>query len=339
MEPLIELLRVLADGRFHSGKKLGESLGISRAAVWKRVQRLESLAIDAHAVPGKGYRLPDPLELLDADAIRAALDAGTLRLLQGLEVHEQLGSTNSYLMQRARAGASGGLACLAEWQQAGRGRRGRAWLSPFGRNIYLSLLWRTTSDPASLSGLSIAVGIAVVRALEDLGVFGGRLKWPNDILWQDRKLGGILIEVAGETAGPCFVVVGVGVNLHMPHSLGTAINQPWTDLRSATGSRSISRNQLAGRVIHHLLHVLQGYQHNGLLPYLEDWRRLDAFAGRPATVRTTRGGVSGVVQGVDRSGALILLVDGRIRRFTSGEVSLRAQDTAEGDQRRSHCEL
>ncbi len=326
MERLSPLLRILADGQFHSGNELGEQLGISRTAVWKRIQRLGTLALEVHCVHGKGYRLPRPLELLDAAEIGRALADDSRPLLTALEIHQKIDSTHLYLMQRARTGAPSGLACLAEVQHAGRGRRGRTWVSTFGSNIYLSLLWRSPSGPESLSGLSIATGVAVARALEDLDVSGFGLKWPNDVLWENKKLAGTLIEIAGETAGPCFVVVGVGLNLYVPEPFGTAIDQPWTDIWSMPGGTSVSRNRLAGRLMHHLLQVLHDYETHGLEPYLEDWRRLDAFAGRSVTVHTPQSEVCGIVQGIDRGGTLLLSQGGRIHRFTTGEVSLRARD-------------
>jgi len=325
MNTLIPVLRVLADGRFHSGEELGAHLGVGRAAVWKRIGKTKDYGIEVHAVSGKGYRLPEPLELLDSEAIGVELAAvGALRL-RNLEIHDCIDSTNSHLLRRAREGAPGGVVCLAEMQTNGRGRRDRTWVSTFGSNIYLSLLWRYAAGPASLSGLSLAVGVAVARALEDLGVSGMMLKWPNDVLWGGRKLGGILIEVAGEGPGPCFVVVGIGVNVHVPATAGADIDQPWIDLREICGDRSVSRNRLAARMIGRILEVLDGFETTGLEPYRISWSRLDAYAGRPVTIHMPDGEISGIAKGVDRDGALLLAHAGEIRRYTAGEVTLHRE--------------
>ncbi|MDX1654152.1 MAG: biotin--[acetyl-CoA-carboxylase] ligase, partial [Candidatus Competibacteraceae bacterium] len=237
------LLEVLGDGRFHSGEELARALGVSRAAVWKHLNSLGRRGLEVHAVRGRGYRLPNPLELLDPEGIRAQLSPSVQGRLAQLEVFDQIDSTNSYLLTRAKAGAPGGSVCLAERQSAGRGRRGRQWISPFAANLYLSVLWRYPDGPALLSGLSLAVGVAMARALEGVGVVGVGLKWPNDLLWRDQKLGGILLEFGGESSGPCQVVTGVGLNVTMPKEPALDIDQPWPDLTTVLGL-GLSRNRL-----------------------------------------------------------------------------------------------
>ena len=182
------LIRRLADGRFYSGQARADELGISRAGVWKRLNRLgEQLQLEIQAVPGRGYRLAEPLELLDREQILCVLEPKVAGALSDLHLHQRIGSTNSWLMEQAAAGAASGSVCLAEQQTEGRGRRGRTWASPFGANIYLSLLWRFSQAPAQLSGLSLAAGLAVLRALQRQGVQGPGLKWPNDLLWNGRR--------------------------------------------------------------------------------------------------------------------------------------------------------
>jgi BirA family biotin operon repressor/biotin-[acetyl-CoA-carboxylase] ligase len=322
MSRRFHILTALSDGRFHSGEALGEALGISRTAVWKHLKALGEWGLDVHAVPGKGYRLAAPLELLRREPILAALDRDSRPLLAGLELHPHLASTNSHLSARAAAGLASGHACLTEYQTAGRGRRGRGWVSPFAANIYLSVLWRFTLSPAALGGLGLAVGVAVARTLQQAGLHDIGLKWPNDVMWRGGKLAGTLLEMSGESSGPVAVVIGIGLNVRMPAPAGAVIDQPWVDLETALG-RGVSRNAVAGRLLHHLLQALRQYQLAGLTPFLEEWRRHDLIAGKTVRLQLPHRILTGVAQGVDPSGALLLQDRGTITRHTAGDVSVR----------------
>ncbi|MGA7800139.1 MAG: biotin--[acetyl-CoA-carboxylase] ligase, partial [Gammaproteobacteria bacterium] len=211
-----------------------------------------------------------------------------------------------------------------ECQRAGRGRRGRSWVSPFASNIYLSLLWRFPSSPAALSGLSLAAGIGVLRALRELGLDDAGLKWPNDILCRGRKVAGVLLDMAGESGGPSHVVVGVGVNVGMPSGAALCIDQPWTDLTRLAGGE-VSRNRLAGRLIEHLLEVMAIFEHAGFEAFMDEWQRYDLVAGREVQLLLPDGVIFGKANGIDPSGALLVRTGGEARRFASGEVSLRMQ--------------
>lgn len=323
MTHIHRILQSLADGRFHSGAELGAELGISRTAVWKQMARVQALGLELHAVRGRGYRLSQPLELLDKATIAAHLPARARALLTGLDIHPQLESTNTYLRSALPAGGRSGYACLAERQTQGRGRRGRAWVSPFGANLYLSVGWRFSGSAANLGGLSLAVGVAAARALADAGVSELGLKWPNDLIWQQRKLGGVLLELAGEAHGPCDVVVGIGVNVSMPRSGGALVDQPWTDLRSILGDRCPSRNQLAAQLLGETLVSLAQYEQRGLEGFLGDWRQRDIVAGREVELQLPQQRLAGTALGVDESGALLVRMGASTRRFASGEVSLR----------------
>ena len=279
------LIQALADGRFHSGEVLARDLGISRAAVWKHLQGLRTkLEVDIQAVSGRGYRLARSLELLEKGEIMAALSKAMRERIPDFVLHHQVDSTNSWLLEKAAGEAPSGTVCLAEQQTAGRGRRGRSWISPFGSNIYLSILWRYGLAPAQLSGLSLAAGLAVVRALEQLGIQGIGLKWPNDVLADGCKLAGLLLEVVGEAEGPSRVVVGVGVNVRMSAQQGAGIDQPWTDLASMPDARRYSRNRLAALLIEHLVAMLNAFETQGLAPLLEEWNRYDLLHGRRVIV-------------------------------------------------------
>ena len=324
MDRNLEIVRLLADGELHSGEAIAARLGISRAAVWKAVRKAaEVLDLNLDSVRGHGYRLRTPLDLLDADAIHADLPAPARARISGIDVLAVVDSTNSWLMQRARDGAPGGSVCLAEQQTAGRGRLGRAWLSPFGANVYLSLLWRYPLAPAQLGGLSLAAGVAVTRALAAAGASGIGLKWPNDLHWRRRKLAGLLLEVAGESQGPSHVVVGVGVNLRLDPALATAIDQPWTDLSTVLGADGYRRNAVVASLIAELCAALECYGVEGLAAFRADWQRLDAYLGEPVELVVGARRIAGVHAGIDATGAMLLEVDGRLQRFHAGEVSLR----------------
>lgn len=328
MDHRYHILFSLADGRFHSGEDLAQACGVSRAAIWKHVKLLrESFGLEVYSVRGKGYRLSRPLELLDEGRIRAALSEPARTRLQRLEVLHQLGSTNSHLMEQALEGAPSGYACLAEQQTAGRGRRGRQWVSPFGCNIYLSLLWRFGKGPAELSGLSLAAGLGVVRSLEQLGVEDARLKWPNDVLWDGRKLAGLLLEVAGEADGPSRVVLGLGINTRLDPEYGEMIDQPWTDLSRIPGGTDISRNQLAARLLENLSEILQRFEQEGLQPLIGEWQRYDLYHGQPVSLRVGEKLLKGINRGINSDGALLLEQGDKLSPFHGGEVSLLREGT------------
>ncbi|KRT60231.1 BirA family transcriptional regulator [endosymbiont of Ridgeia piscesae] len=325
MPTRIRLLQLLADGRFHSGESLAVALGVSRAAIWKQVRQLrDAFGQDVHAVRGRGYRLARPLDLLDSERISAQFSDEIGVQISVIHLHQSLDSTNSWLMEQARKGAANGTVCLAEQQSAGRGRHGRRWISPYGSNVYLSLLWRFELAPMRLSGLSLAAGIAVLRTLRELGAVEAGLKWPNDILWQQKKLAGLLLEVSGESEGPAQVVLGVGLNTHMDEQ-GAVIDQPWTDLRSIAGVRPHTRNELVASLIENLVRVANLYASEGLQPFMQEWHDADLMLGRQVVVRNARGAIQGQHRGIDENGALLLAVEGDIRSFHAGEVSLRSE--------------
>lgn len=325
------LLRCLADGRFCSGAELALRLGLTRAAVWKQVHGLESLGLTVYSVAGKGYRLAAPLELLDAAAIMEGLSAQARSHVAELHTHAVVDSTNAHLLRLGTVAEAGALVCLAEMQTAGRGRGGRHWVSPFGASIYLSLLWRFPEGPAALGGLSLAAGVAAVRALQRCGVEGVGLKWPNDLLWRGRKLGGVLIEVAGENHGPCRVVVGVGINGAVPEHAGAGIDQDWVDLAALCGGRPPSRNRLAALLIEELVDLLSRYSATGLKAYLPEWRRLNCVLDRPVAMHWADRCENGIARDVTDDGLLLLeLPDGSRKPYASGEVRLRLTETTQG---------
>lgn len=316
-----QLIEQLADGRFHSGEALGKALGVSRAAIWKMIPVLQELGLEVQAVSGRGYRLAVPFEPLERQALLAELTAESRPLLAGLELLHEVDSTNSHLMQAAASYPSAS-ACLAEYQSAGRGRRGRRWLSPYGSNLYLSLLWRFQDGTSRLAGLSLAVAVALMRMLVEAGLQEVGIKWPNDILLQGKKLAGTLLDVAGEANGPCYVVIGIGINGRMSAQQAAEIDQPWSDLwRSGIDYR---RNRLAGRLLHHLLLSLESYQQAGLEAFRREWQQWDLTHDREVAIHQGERVVTGIARGIDEAGLLRVEHQGAVHHYASGEVSLRA---------------
>jgi BirA family transcriptional regulator, biotin operon repressor / biotin---[acetyl-CoA-carboxylase] ligase len=315
---MLPLLRLLQDGRFHSGEALGAALGISRAAVWKQLRSLEAeLGLPVYKVRGRGYRLANPLRLLDERTLGG--QAWPVHVLHSVD------STNSEALRRLEAGQSVPFIVLAERQTAGRGRRGRAWVSPFAENLYYSLVLRVEGGMRQLEGLSLVVGLALLQAIREMGVEGVGLKWPNDLLVDGRKIAGILLELSGDPADVCHVVIGIGVNVNMMDAQASAIDQPWTSMRTVLGC-GVDRNELVSGLNKQLMGYLSLHRQRGFSALLEEWQGCHLWQGRQ--VRLTAGAqeIVGVVLGVDVSGAIRLLVDGVERQFSGGELSLRLSD-------------
>jgi len=318
-----QLLRVLADAEFHSGETLAGQFSVTRAAIWKRVQNLNQIpGIGIQSVRGKGYRLPAALDLLDVDAILVRIGSGLRPRLPELQLLPVIYSTNEYLLNQCNPLLHSGHACVAEHQSAGRGRRGRQWVSVFGKNVCLSLAWRFDLSMADLAGLSIAAGVAVARVLTVHGLQGHGLKWPNDIHVQGKKLAGILVEANGEMEGPCLAVLGIGLNIRLPASAAGDIDQPWTDLAAHLAPLP-DRNKLVGDLLEALLNTCIQYQQQGLAPFLTAWKEYDIYMGKQVELLMGNNTFAGTYAGLNDRGGLI--VDGPSGRqaWYSGEVSLR----------------
>ncbi|MFY0678694.1 MAG: bifunctional biotin--[acetyl-CoA-carboxylase] ligase/biotin operon repressor BirA [Neptuniibacter sp.] len=316
------LLSILADGRFHSGSELGETLGISRSAIWKHIRRLEEAGIEIYSVKGRGYRIPGGLDLLDLDQMRAGLREEIKSKIGICSLELITESTNGLAMQACQQGNCHGALYLAEQQTAGRGRRGREWVSPFARNLYFSLVWRFEQGIGALEGLSLVVGLSLVKAIENLGIQGVKVKWPNDLLFDEKKLAGILVEVNGEASGQCQVVIGVGLNVDMSDQGADKIDQPWVDLKSIADAPA-ERNKILAEVLNELVSGLERFEDQGFAPMVAEWQSYNAHQEQEVALQVGKGTVTGVCKGVDPSGALLLETENGREIFFGGEVSLR----------------
>jgi len=325
--PLVaRVFATLCDTEFHSGEDLARPLGVSRSAVWKAVNSLRDLGATVHAVRNRGYRLVSGGEPLSAEAIREALGRPVRERVRRLDVAWSVTSTNTMLLERPNPPNGTCEVFLAEYQTAGRGRRGRTWMAPPGGAICLSLSWTFPEVPRDLGALGLVIGVCERRALASLGVTDTGLKWPNDLLIGDRKLGGILIELRAESAGPACVVIGMGLNVHLGSALMHRIAETGVapvDLVSA-GVRRPSRNAIAAALVTSCVRGLLEFGEEGLRPFAEEWKQADALRGRPVTVQAAEGPIRGLARGIDLHGALMVETPQGLKRFVSGDVSVRA---------------
>ena len=323
-----DLLALLADGELHSGADLAARLGVSRTAVWKLVGELRGHGVEVESLPRSGYRLPHAVELLDAACIGRELDSRGWRLGERLEVLFETGSTNTHLYDAAAPLPREPRVAYAELQHAGRGRRGRSWLAPFGAGLTFSAGWTFADMPAGLPALGLAIGVGVAQALQAIGLADARVKWPNDLVWRRRKLGGLLLQLRSEAGGAASVVAGLGINVALPPEARTSLDvpgaQPVTDLGEALGGELPGRNLLAATLGAAMLDTLDEFGRNGYAAFAPRWAALDALAGAQVRIEQSDGGIDGEACGADADGALLVRVAGQVQRFYSGDVSLRA---------------
>ena len=312
-------------GKFVSGQYLGDELNISRAAVAKHIQSLQDMGLDIFKVTGKGYRLSNELNLLNHKNISEHYLKITGQETK-LEVHPVIDSTNSELMRRVQKGESleSGTTVVAQMQTAGRGRRGRTWQSPFGSNLYYSYYWLLDDGLQAAMGLSIVVGLAVYDTLKKLYDIDVQLKWPNDILVNNKKLAGVLAELDGQPQGPCKLVIGIGLNIKMPQNYSELIDQPWTDLSLLNNSNDpIDKNKLVAQLTHNLEIRLEEYRQTGLAVMYKEWNQLHAFQDQLVSLATGKRNWQGICEGIDAQGGIQIRQDGDVKGYFGGEISLR----------------
>ncbi|WP_163835753.1 bifunctional biotin--[acetyl-CoA-carboxylase] ligase/biotin operon repressor BirA [Spartinivicinus ruber] len=315
------LLKLLADGQFHSGDALGKALGVSRAAVWKKLQKLQEWGLELHSVRGKGYRLGPGVSLLTHEKLEQIpqVCSGEYQL----KLLATSASTNDEVQQFLKQNPGKKLICMAEYQASGRGRQGKQWVSPFASNLYMTLSWPVSKGMHTLEGLSLVVGLALAKGLSKLGIDDLKVKWPNDLYWRGQKLAGILIEIVGDLYGCCTVIIGVGLNVMMPATWQGKVSQQFIDLASIIKDR-IDRNEIALAVLDSIFTALDRFTKTGFADFQEDWSVYDACLNQPVKVIAGDNELFGVARGVGNSGALIVeMADGQRQTFSGGEVSLR----------------
>lgn len=316
------ILRLLTDGKFHSGEAIAAHFKTSRATVWNAIQDAEALGVEIFSVRGRGYKLPHAITLLDEQSILNAI--GEQRSWFKLEVHDHLESTNSYLMKKASAGEAHATCVVANLQTKGRGRRGRSWQAGLGTSLTFSLLWRFQCGASALSGLSLAVGVGLIRALHEAGITQAQLKWPNDVLIGGKKLAGILIELQGDMEGPSAAVIGVGINLKLPANIKQQIDQPVIDLDSVS-AKEIDANALLGSLLKHLAQVLSDFEQHGFAHLRDEWLKHHAYHQKTVRMLHPDGReTTGTAIDVAEDGILLVKTPAGEQRFSSGEISLRA---------------
>lgn len=314
---MLALLKLLQDGHFHSGQAIGDALCISRSAVWKQAQRLEGeLGVELNRVRGRGYQLAKPMTLLTD----VALAGKGLSVIWPFHIYDSLDSTNAEAARLLERGVEPPFLILAERQTAGRGRRGRIWQSPFGQNIYLSLAIRIQKGARQLEGLSLVVGLAVMQALRASGIGEAGLKWPNDILVRQKKIAGILLELAGDPADICHIIIGIGINVNMENE--DCIDQRWTSMKLEL-QKFIDRNDFIYELSQQLHAYLLRHAAAGFVALQQEWESNHLWQGCEVALIAGTQRIEGVVLGVDHVGALRLSVDGVEQRYTGGEISLR----------------
>ncbi len=318
------ILNLLADGQFHSGEALAQRFKVTRATIWNAIKHAESLGVEVFSVRGRGYKLPQAIELLDKNLVLNAI--GEQRAWFNLQILDEVASTNTYLMQQK--GAAHATCVAAHIQTQGKGRRGRTWVSQLGASLTFSLLWRFQCGAVGLSGLSLAVGVALIRALNSLNVNDAQLKWPNDVLitgenQSPKKLAGILIELQGDLEGPSAAVIGVGVNLNLPKNVLNSIDQPAIDLVNVS-AKAINQSELLGVILKHLADVLSGFEAHGFIGLRDEWLRYHAYENKPVRMLLPNGtAINGTVKSVADDGILLVETALGLQRFSAGEISLR----------------
>lgn len=323
MRRAIELLQLLADGLPHPGAELAAAMGISRAAVWNHIERLRHEGVAIAGAAAQGYHLPGGYDGLDAEQIRARLRQHDTSLFPGVDVVPVIDSTNQHLMQKALDTDVHGQALFAEYQSAGRGRRGDRWLSPPGSGLCFSIGWRFDSPPAAFSALGLVVGLALIRCLHQYGITEAGLKWPNDVVVGERKMAGILIEMRAEISGPSTTVIGIGLNVALSEAGKAMIDRPVDDFNSLNPQAEVNRSALAAQLLIELGTILRQFAEHGFQPFRHDWLSHDALRDRPVVLIIGQRRVEGIARGVDDYGALRIEHNGQHESFVSGHIELK----------------
>lgn len=313
---LVKIVNLLNKGGYHAGETIGEKLQVTRSAIWKVIKKLQGYGVSIDSIKGTGYALQEPLVLLDGTKIKSQL------IDKKIVIHlfESIGSTNDYL--RSLEDSQKIQICLAEQQTAGKGRLGREWYSPFARNIYLSCLYPFQNDISELAGLSLVVTLAIIKALKKNGITDQLFaKWPNDIIYDHKKLSGSLIEVQAESHGVSHAIIGVGLNVNML-SDSKEIQQPWTSIQKIRNEYQ-DRNKISADMINELLSYLEKFKQKGFAAFVKEWIDADSLTNQNISIKNLNNKVSGKVVGVNEQGHLLLKLEGgKIQAFSSGDTTV-----------------
>lgn len=310
-----QILALLSSGQFVSGEQLATELGISRAAVNKHIDALETYGVAIYSVKGRGYKLANPISLIDASLLVQSIDNRCFYF-------DEIASTNGFMLDHTTELKNGDV-CVAEYQSAGRGRRGRIWVSPYGHHLYFSLFWTFPQGMAQAMGLSLVVACTLVEVLKSFGVENIGVKWPNDIYLDNKKLAGILIEMSGQADSLCQLIIGVGVNMAMSEAQGKGIDQPWSDLSELVDMPD--KTALVIALQKQLKRDIQLFEREGLAAFKTRWQAADLFYGREICLLMGEKSVEGICRGVDEQGAVLLETADGVQAFIGGEISLRAR--------------
>lgn len=314
------LLKTLQDGEFHSGEHLATRFELSRSAISNHVKALSELGLEIFSVKGRGYKLANPIELLSRAQISHHISAIGKDKTSLIQVENLVTSTNDIIKSCLQT-AESGFCCLAEAQSAGRGRRGKTWVSPYASSLYFSMLWRFSSGYQAMAGLSLMVGVIVNDTLQELGVGQCQLKWPNDIYINNQKLAGILIEVEGQVGASASAIIGIGVNISLPRNV-QGIDQAFTDLHSISED-AIGRNKFAAILIQNLWQALPLFEKEGMKPFISRWQQADLYNNKEIKLLAGDNVIYGLSRGIDETGALLLEINGKVKAFHGGEISVR----------------
>ncbi|KTD60745.1 biotin--[acetyl-CoA-carboxylase] ligase [Legionella shakespearei] len=320
-EPQLNLLHLLKDGACHSGNELGQALGISRSAIWKQINQLIDFGIPVTRLAHQGYQLPSPLILLDHQLISNQLQAIDFKSALNLHVLTSVDSTNRFLKELPPSQMLD--VCCAELQTQGRGRFGRQWHSPFGENIYCSSRWSLNCDLGKLSGLSLVTSLAVLSTLNEFTTEPDiKIKWPNDILWRDKKLCGSLIEIIAESNGTAQIIIGIGINVNSDTENQPLLDKPWCSLYEIT-QQKYNRNLILASLIANLDRYLKKFMAHDLSVFMSEWNKSDYLVGKKITVAQSGHSLSGIARGITQAGLLILKDEDGLNHFlSSGDTTL-----------------
>ena len=319
-----KLLEIISDGDVHSGEELAADLDVTRAAIWKSIRYLRTLGLEIKAVRGKGYCLEKKFEFLSTRNIRRTMSRRSKKSCRDIDIFFQTKSTNLHLLDKLNHNSIHGSVVFAEYQSGGRGRRNKKWISPIGSGVCFSVGWHFEVMPISLELLSLYMGIAAARSLDSIGIEKVGLKWPNDIIVGERKIGGILLDIKGESIGPLDIVIGIGVNYELPKHQPLNIDQPITDICNTTGER-LSRNMISAILLSNVIEILSDLEAGKNLDLINEWREYDCCIGREAALILPNHKIIGLLKGIDDQGSLLMQVDGKLSSYRSGEVSIRVQ--------------